>query len=406
MSLLYTWVSLLGLAWFLWRRCDAITIAYLASLVYFLPAWVGLDLRGVPLAPQAYAVYLQVLLCLILVSWLPQPRLAAARGSELERDFGRVLLVAASVILLAILLVYGPATLLQPKTDTGIHGYAYIAWRVSGSLAFLAGVLFRQRALALAGAVSLGLTFIAADRTAIAMVLIALLLHWTCRRRLWLLPLREPGKCLAVMLVGLLLVFGKLLQAAIQLGPGGGGAAAVLAPALLMQQLAALEPFVTQMILNEVIRTGYVLDPGYLATLPLSWLPVSPPGDGSGVFNQAVQADLFPQLAYGLAYNFWAEGWVLGGMLGVTVFALAYALGAYLLSVLLPGLGGPLRVVALLAGAYWSFYIHRNSLLTIISYEKQVWWFAAAIGGAAVLLLLVRRAAASRVRPEPDPVQA
>lgn len=405
MSLLYTWVSLLGLAWFLWRRCDAITIAYLASLIYFLPAWVGQDLRGVPLAPMAYAVYLQVLLCLILVSWLPQPRLAAAHSSELERDFGRVLLATAVGILLAILLYYGPATLLQPKTETGIHGYAYIAWRVSGSLALLAGVLFRARALAIAGAVSLAVTFIAADRTAIAMVLIALLLHWTYRRRLWLVPLREPGKCLAVLLVGVLLVFGKLLQAAIQLGPGSSGAGAVLAPALLTQQLAALEPFVTQMILNEVIRTGYVLDPGYLATLPLSWLPVSPPGEGSGAFNQAVQADLFPQLAYGLAYNFWAEGWVLGGMLGVTVFALVYASGAYLLSVVLPGLGGPLRVVALLAGAYWTFYIHRNSLLTIISYEKQVWWLAAAVTCLAVLLLCLRRAIASAMPPEPDRVQ-
>jgi hypothetical protein len=401
MSLLYTVVSLVGLAWFLWRRCDAITVAYLASLTYFLPAWFGYDLRGVPLAPAVYGVYLQVLLSLIMVSWLPQPRLAGPSSvAALDRDFCRVLAILAAAIVLAVLAVYGLATLLQPKTATGIHGYAYIAWRVSGSLAFIAGVLLGQRLLTVIGGLSLALTFVAADRTAIAMVLIALLLHWSWGRRLWLLPLQQPGKCLAVVLVAALLVFGKLLQAAIQIGVMGQPSAALFAPVLVAQQLAALEPFVTQMILNEVVRTGYVLDGSYLAILPLSWLPVSPVADGSGAFNEAVQADLFPQLAYGLAYNFWAEGWVLGRMLGVAVFAATYAFGAYLLSVLLPALGGALRVVMLLAAAYWVFYIHRNSLLTIISYEKQIWWFAAAVGIGALLLWALRRAVARAQAPD------
>lgn len=408
MQVVFIAVSLAGAAWFLAarRRVDLFTVAFFSSVIYFIPGYVGYDLFLSPLDPRAYVIFTAVLLgvwgAAALFSrqgLMPPPRPAGIEAAVLT-------LVAAAVVAF-VLVTYGYGVLLRHKTLAPIPAAVSIAWRVTASLAFVIACVGRNWRTAAVSGTLLFIMFVASDRTAVAMVTLALGLEGFRRygairlgpwlRRAWL-----PGIAAVVMLWG-----GKVIHISVQLAYREGSISAardfLYSPYVRNMLLVRSEPFNTQSLLNATLQNDLRVGPGHLVDLPqMLWIAPSMFGYSSAAFNDAAQA-LFPAVRRrSMAYNFWAEGVASGGWLAFAFYLLVYLAGLWGMERLSQTRHGGWRGVWLLMGAYWAFYIQRNSLASIVTYEKQILYIGAAVVLAVALLPRARRAAGpAPVRPRP-----
>lgn len=409
MQVVFIVVSLAGAVWFLTarRRVDFFTMAYFASVVYFIPGYAGYDLFLTPLDPRAYTIFTAVLMGVwgsgalySRTALSPPPR---AGGPE------AVVLTAGAVLVVGfVLMQYGYGVLLQHKSTSPIPGEVSILWRVTASLGFVTACVTRRWSMAVVAGALLLLMFIASDRTAIAMVMVALAVEGFRRygairlgprlRRAWL-----PGLAAMVLLWG-----GKVIHVAIQTAYRQQSLAAagevLRAPQVRTMLLVRSEPFNTQALLNATLRNELRVGPDHLLDLPyMLWIAPSMFGYSSAAFNDAVQ-QFFPQIRRSsMAYNFWAEGMASGGWLTFVLYLLVYLGGLWGLDRLSQTRHGGWRGVWLLMGAYWAFYLHRNSMASIVTYEKHVFY----VGAAAVLVVaLLPRVRSARRVPTRVPVPA
>jgi hypothetical protein len=147
------------------------------------------------------------------------------------------------------------------------------------------------------------------------------------------------------------------------------------------------EAFVTQSILNEVVRQDFHTDAGYLIGQILTGLPLGASLfgiDSSRVvsFNTMAQPALFPRVGFGMANNPWAQAYAAGGEWMVAIFALSYAAVMGVLSLLFHKTAGSLRAAFAVIGAWIGFYFHRNDLFIEIILIKQVVY----VCGASILV--------------------
>lgn len=396
MQAIFILTALVGLVYFLGARraFDFYSLAFLSSLVYFIPGFAGFDGFGTPLDPSTYVVFTTVLLAVLAAAVLQG---SAPAPLPVQGSFAGPALVlgTAVVVVLFVLVVYGIDSLLVHKTDSGIPGGVYIMWRVTSSLTVLYGVLGRRRWVTWTGGVLLMLTFVASDRTALALTLFALVVHLLGARGR-VRAISAARRLALPVLVGAVLVWtGKIVHAMINQAYQSDSVSAVqnvldnpIATQMLFQRT---EPFETQAILNETIRQKLRIGPEHLREVIYQLWPVpSSFGVSSTSFNDIVQAELFPDMRrHSMAYNFWAEALATGGWLLLGVYVMGYVGGLALFNRLARTRNTGWRGVMLLMGAYWAFYIHRNSLASIVAYEK----FTLYIAG---VLLLLAAAWASR----------
>src|SRR5690606_28569689 len=139
-------------------------------------------------------------------------------------------------------------------------------------------------------------------------------------------------------------------------------------------------------ILNAVIDRDFSVgwEDVFTSLFSILPIPVSVFGFDSGVFNDRFQRVLFSDIEYGMAYNIWAEGYSWLGLPGVVLFG-------FLIPFLLFKLWGVynrypnsiIGVIAILIGFILAFWIHRNSLGTILAnirntlYPAVIIWFLA-----------------------------
>ena len=95
-------------------------------------------------------------------------------------------------------------------------------------------------------------------------------------------------------------------------------------------------------------------------------------GFDSGKFNDFFQSRLFPGFKdRSMAYSFWGEGHVRYGASGILMFLGIYLSGLYIFQSLISSSKFSFQVFGFIGGSYWAFYIHRNSLVSILAYERQ-----------------------------------
>jgi hypothetical protein len=396
--LVVVYAASLCFAWFYsvkaQRRLDAHFLALVACTAYFAPLLVGRDLTGDALHPGVYVVGTAVVLALTLSAAIRDTHPVRASGphtplSRLHDNYARVLALLTFGIGMVVFWQSDFMLFTKHKNLIEVWGWLLPVWRVSGTLLFLFGVVTKRRPYLAIGALHLLAVFLSNDRTNIAMVGGALLLLYGAngvRMRTLLRP-----KLLAIFSILIAaVVWGSTIFAAAQIWERTGDlnqATGHIRTADYAGQLLSAEPFGTQLILNRVLHTGYELPAGYLLGAMLQWVPsVSWVGLDSGHFNRAVQSDLFPDATYGMAYNFWAEGISTGGALMFGLFVALFILWLNIIDTIMARTRSPLMlsVVAYMA-AFWTIYIHRNSMLTSLAYQRQILYFAL----GAVLLSFV-----------------
>lgn len=149
----------------------------------------------------------------------------------------------------------------------------------------------------------------------------------------------------------------------------------------------SLEPFGIMSVTNRIVETNYAVNTHYLWGWWAQLFPVSGPfGYPSSAFYNEYQPDLFPAVRHGLAYSWIGEGYAVGGLFGVFVWAVIWAVGLFIHLHIISKTKSTIVLSALtLSLAYWSFYVHRNSLFSLFAFTKQIFY----LGSAVYIITLV-----------------
>ena len=388
--MVYHSLLLAGIGVFAWQRSrmDVWWLAFFSGALYGLPVAFGYDIFGRPIAPVAIGVVLglQGLLlgiCTIRGRRPTSPVVEVSSGGYLAT----VATLVCTVSFVLLLWNYGTALFFVHKSEAGVSGYFYVLWRMSATYAMVIAVIERRYVLAAFALVPLLATIFAGDRTAVALTAAALV--WMSLHTGRMAGARLGIAIPVVAALGLFLFFGKTFQAlwisgdfssfptaALQVWSEGAEAVAQTEPFAVMGVFSALTGLTASPPGHLLLEVG-----AQLLVVP-SWF-----GLDSTAFNDFYQPLLFPEFKErSLAYSFWGEGYVRAGWIGVCGFIAVFCAGLALFDRLSRSQSLALRSFAYVGGAYWAFYIHRNSLVSMLAYQRQIILFLLALVFLATLL--------------------
>lgn len=370
-----------GSAYFLLRRreFDFFSIGFASGLVYFLPGFVGFVRSSSdysvaqPLHPETYLVFIAVLSCVLIGAVLfdqmtcPATR-DSAKSVPLELTSETALAIALFG-LVATILTSGSDLFSAQKSDVmEVTGRWHILFRF-GAMYLLAFAIARKQAFfAAAGLVLLLFDLFVGYRIGVVVGVLAAATVVLNRKGVQSLIRNERRTILlGVLLIAAIFIY-KRIYTVIKLGLWDVVVDRLLDPEILLLALFTSEPFGTQTILNEVIRTGFHATPSHLSGVVSLLVPFSNNlGAEIQSFNDLFQQKLFGGVVRGgMANNIWAQMYAIGGWaalsIAIPVFVGCLGLGSWLLN---SSRGSAVVLVAVLF-TFLAFYIHRNDVLYML----------------------------------------
>ncbi len=385
-------IAVIGSAYFLVRRreFDFFSIGFASGLVYFLPGFFGYVRSGSdftvaePLQPGTYVVFISVLAC-ILVGALIFDQLATARprasGRHISLAFTtETALAIAGLALIATVLTSG-ADLFSAQKSVVQESFTrwHVLFRFASLFAVVFAVLRKQVFLAVAGGLFLLFDLYVGFRLGVVIGMLATATLMLNRKgKQSLLRSEKRSLLLGVFLVVAVFLY-KRVYIVVKLGLWDTVVARLTSPDLSFLALMGSEPFGTQTVLNEVIRTGFTVDSAHLGGVAALLVPFSNLlGAEFQSFNDLFQQELFGGVARGgLANNIWAQMYAIAGWLGIGIIVPLYvgmlATGSWLL---IHSRGATLALVAI-GFALIAFYLHRNDVFYMLVLLRRclVFWF-------------------------------
>lgn len=402
-----------GAAYFLLshRRVDFFTLAFAAACVYFLPGFFGAVPYGglrsatVPLENQTYLVMTAVMTAITLGAWMFEPH----GGQDAWKSRGVADPVASQVALI-VATIGLTMTLRSDEGDlfsadkvevlSAVSRWFYI-FAVGASLAAVLAFLHRQWWTLLVATGLLLFSVYIGFRSHFALTVIAVFLsYFNAQGRQRFLARNQVAVVLALAAAVFFFSY-KFVYRMVKLGEYDVVAERVIDPQFHLQAIADSEPFATQMILNEVLRSRYETDAAYIVEglAAQSVLFSERFGLEAIAFNDLFQPELFPDIEWGMAGNIWAQMLAAGGWPLLLAFLTLFVLTLRAASRWLVTAGLSTRAMVALGGSYWAFYIHRNDIGYQVILEKRVLlsWLLIVFGSEVVHRLGGRSTAASAV---------
>lgn len=410
MQIAFVTVAAVGLLYFSLakRRFDFFSVAFYSACVYFLPGFFGYAMRisssgeartadYIPLVSETYLVFVLILSAILLAAIAMDHLVrdsewdATLRGSENAVLWAAGFALAGFIITLATL---GETLLSADKRQIlDSFGASHLAWTTGASLGFALATKQRRWALLALCTVLLLADLYVGSRMSFANAVIAafvIRLSDYGRQRFilknWKIAVAGAGLAAAFFLY-------KQIYIDVKLGMWERLWQRMYGLDLYVKAISNSEPFITQTILNEVMKEEFHVGLEHFGSVVYKLVPFYDPPGGLTSFNALFQPVLFPRARSGLANNIWAEMWSSGGwpllIVFVSLFVMLLASGSYLLRVQDPTIVGG----AALLFSYWSFYLHRNDLLFQISITKNILVFWA----VCVLLAISMAALTKRI---------
>jgi len=401
---LYILVALAGAGYFLAarRRVDGFTVAFFAALLYFLPALVGYTLSPttpdspvkLPVAIEPEAITIMAVVVILIVAagilWDAWDRNRPPPAWILE-DSALATWIALSLGALGVVVTViesGPAVFTGDKREViELVGRGHLLWQMGATLGAVLAFTRRDRPGAAAGWALLALDMWIGFRYAFATTLIAVGLLWLSRPSPFRLGVLRPRYWIAILAGGLFVISYQNLKEPLRAGDWEEITERVTNPFWYLNGVLTSEPFTTQTVLNEIVRTDFRTGSDHLLGATNHLLLFTPDLGGEVVrFNGLYQPALFPLVDHGLANNIWAQMWSAGDWPLLVAFGLVFVLGLAAWSRLLRSPDPAIQAYAAVALAYWGFYAHRNELLGIVGAQKQLFLVTAACVALAILL--------------------
>ncbi len=441
MSIYFLMIVALAGSYFLFknRPLDFFTIAFFSSVIYFFPAFFGLvsvpGFTGVTreIEPLAYLPYILVPLLLLVFAFVHDhiPRhhdhsehsrmLSPAVMSVLsERQpfmtTAELVLYTAAFIATVGFLFLGWSEIVTPGKP--IYGREHAIYATIVPIAFACSVMMRRYGLATLFLVALAVDVIAGNREAIVFAVgAAILIRYLSGRPV---RLSESWKALlsGLLLLSALIVY-KEINAAFMSGNYDLVSSRLTSPDWYRMILMRFEPFTTQAILTDSVRTDLIYDGPYFYNLIHSVVPMAQNfgfnvEDNIGQFYDHV---LYPFADFGVAGNIWAEGYMIGGWPLMTAYIVLYALSPWWINALFHRASLAFRPIIAVSAIAFLFFIHRTGLEYNLTLQVRIW----AMGVFLLVFLpcllprkylpismMERRGAASsdRERPEISPTRS
>lgn len=415
MSFVFLLISFVGFGYFLLakRRFDFLTLGFFCACAYFMPGFFGY----VRYPPNGFEVALEEGAFGAMSLVLAGITMAAAILDSTRNNFSgksrllsglsvrrmaQALLVLSGIGFCLTVATTGAVLL---ETDKALMLKELNRWHIIWTTASVASVVFADAA----GARTLrlfSLAFLAGNlyigfRSPLAFgALSVLMLRATSEGPRRIIKARP-----VLLLSGLLLTAFLFAYKGIFVAVKDSNWSLVLERAsdidYYLTSLTASEPFGTQAILNEVVRTRFEASFSSLAGALLQVLAFAPELGAEIIsFNDQFQPVLFPQANYGMAGNIWAQMLATGGWFLLLAFVAFYSTTLTLASAFMERFDPALRSAAAVFLAPWCLFIHRNDLIYQLSLQKRYGVILAIAGGAvwALRLLSDRRASTQPIK--------
>lgn len=386
MQTLFFAAAIAGAVYFLLshRRIDLFSLAFASSCVYFLPGFFGAIPYGgageatVALESETYLVMAAVMAAITVGAWMFEPHggHATVRAASVADPVASQVALIASVIGLVLTLQSDEGDLFSAdkvEVLSAVSRWFYI-YAVSASLAVVLAYLHRQWWTLLMAATLLLFSVYVGFRSHFAMTVIAVfLVHFQAQGAQRFLGRNQVATVLALTAAMFFFSY-KFVYRMVKLGEYDVVAERFVDPQFHLQAIIDSEPFATQMILNEVLRSRFETDGAYIVEglAAQSILFSERFGLEAVAFNDLFQPVLFPDIDWGMAGNIWAQMLAAGGwplLLGfLALFVLTLRTGSRWLETA----GLTTRALIALGGSYWAFYIHRNDIGYQVILEKRV----------------------------------
>ncbi|MEX0382537.1 hypothetical protein V6X02_04280 [Spiribacter sp. 1M153] len=381
------------------RTPDGFLLAFFSALVYFLPGFFGYvnepyapNFReAVEIEAEVYVIYIMVLLGLLASAGIwdhmfkpikPFPIFSGEKTPVLDG--------VMMVILLSLLVVVAPS-----YSDTIFSDDKHIMMRDLPYLhkffmlyAGLAGILFlikKRYWLVLLCVAVLAWDIYVGFRSRAAFFVIAAVLVWVYSlgptRLLSQWRAGAVGLTIAVFFFNYKNVYGDVKR---------GDYARAIDRFFSLDGLSASvlrsEPFTIQATLNRIVRESFVIPGRVIFDQAVAIFPFSRSmGASVEKFNDKFQQELFPDLTFGMAANWWAY-WLAGlGWAGVFLGFAILILGCLFVNILLRSNSLILSAMGAMVASLWLFYIHRNDFLFTFGYVFQTIFLALATLFSVVL---------------------
>jgi len=366
------------------REFDFFSVGYISTVVYFLPLFFGFTrVSLVYYAPVSEALYMMAGMVVLvttstayLIDKINVRTVMTYSSNSLLVGF---FLVVSLIGFIGMVSTSGDVLLSSDKQEMMDHLNRF-------SILYEIGFILGAVSAYLGGAnrsLSVFLFLVMVDvflgfRSSAAIVFIAISLLWLNhhgKMRLIELLHRRWVASLALFLGGLFFFFYKGVYVAVKEGDWQHLMYIMSHKEYYISTITFSEPFVTQSILNEVVRSNFSLNPSYLLTNGFQVIPYS---DELGLsvigFNSLFQPELFPEVSSGMAGNWWAEWFAVSGWTGFSVGLLIYVGGLAVFSLMLRRwrFNRVRLAVVVVMGVFWAFYIHRNEITYFITLEKRV----------------------------------
>lgn len=384
-----------------------VTAASVGMLVYSVPAITGL---GQPLESDsglqptssesiaavgiAWVAYVGVLLA---VAWRHRRRVLDGPGAppvsaapdRVARQFVSWCAALAGAITVYLMLRHGALFFLIERDEiSGLLGNEYLIWKWLSVLGLIGSFATRRWLLFGVFAALMAMNLVVGDRTGPVIALVALGLL-AAGRHSWGSAVRAPRVMALVLLTLGVVFFAK--RAYIGLKSPELGIGYLFAPEFILnpaEWVSYWEPFATHQILADVIAAGLRIEPMVMIAGALGQFLLIPSAFGidSSSFNVILTRELYPDLNFGVGYNFLAQGHALAGIGGVALFGGLFGLAAVGIERLRARASSPWSWLWLLIGVLVAVYIHRNSFENELALLRQaVIAFALAFVPAFVL---------------------
>ena len=396
MQSIFIAVAILGASYFLFakREFDILSVGYASALVYFSPGFTGEVLfpmehsqfigYRVAIHAETYLVMTVVLIAIAVATILfdmSNNRSVPTFHLSGTSSFPKIAIGYTYLGMVMTWVVLGVDVMTSPDKNHILEEFTRwsILWTSGSVIAFTLAFEQRRVPLILISAIPLMVEIYAGFRSSIAIAIIAVACLWLNRQGETRLLVKQWRVLLIGAAATLFLFVYKLLFSAVKAGDWELISELIMNPALYSNAFLNSEPFLTQSILNEVVREDFQVGLTHFAATPLSFLLFAPElGWILPTFNDLVQAQLFPNLAdSGIAANIWAEMLSAGGwpllLLFISIFALCLCWGSYLIRVRDPVLRS--GIVAMFC--FLAFYAHRNELQFQVTLEKRTLLFFA-----------------------------
>lgn len=413
MVILFILICCLAGAYFMVKKrpFDFFTIAFFSSVLYFTPAFFGfVTVPGFigmvrPIEPLAYLAYFLVIALILLVTLLHDLKPASVGGIRdsnvlVERHStmlgGEVTLYALATIAFVGFVVLGWSEIVAPGKPSYGREHAIFATLVP--IAFACAVMMRRYRLACMFLMFLAVDVLAGNREAMVFAVGAgVIIRYFTERPVRALNNRK------VILSGLALLFVLIVYKEIYYAFKSGNYE------LVAERLSSLdwyrmivmriEPFTTQAILTDSIRTDLSYSGPYFENLLYGLVPMAQvfgfdTRNNIGFFFDQV---LYPHVDFGVARNIWAEGYVIGGWPLMSFYALLYALSPWAINSLYRNAGFLLRPIIAVSAVAFLFFIHRTGLEYNFTLQMRFW----GMGLFALVLLPFLLPSRTIMLPEP-----